>query len=452
MLSESVTTPTLGRKPPPAWPMPPRARRTQPSARTSAGDHYVRQIVADRVKQATRSAHASRAFHDRLEAAANAIEPGRARAVKLGRVTACRVLAALGREYKARQPRNIAGSAVAFCAALGIKVGVDAASAALRLVAAATPILVRIGRYVWSARIADYKADFDHAFGAGLATETPSCARSDDAFRQERPLRESEPDRTGSRKHARAVVLVQHSAAPKAVSSAPMASGLGCASPTPAETAGARPTTSPASTGDAPLAPHTRSAYLQALPRYRRQHQAVALLMADGPDARDFRTTQEAARALLGSQAGRKGHAREGAAVARALEALRGRGDISAGFALPGFALNPWLVLLGVRPRPSATRPTSGQARYLRARGIDPAGLSRDEARAVQATIQRRKDDGLLWPRQMQRFAQSFGWADRLVDACDAGRIGAEMEASARHLRRLDQCAYLKLMSRGRMH
>ena len=110
-------------------------------------------------------------------------------------------------------------------------------------------------------------------------------------------------------------------------------------------------------------------------------------------------------------------------------------------------ALHPWAVLLGIKARPSDIRPTAGQVRYLRARGINPAGLSRPEAKAMQGLLQLRKGEAMAWPRQMERFIAAHGWGERLARACAAGMIDDGLRGSIEHLRQLAMSAYFELMA-----
>jgi hypothetical protein len=256
-----------------------------------------------------------------------------------------------------------------------------------------------------------------------------------------------------SLRRACVVVRTQHSAAEENPSEPEEPGSLGGASPPPAEQAGASPASPPASDGDAPLRePLTLSGYLQALPRHRRQQQAVVLLRKHGPV--DLGSTPRlAAQDLLrlrDSTGETRAYSREVEALSRALAVLRARGDLGEGFALPRFALHPWAVLLGIKARPSDSRPTAGQVRYLRARGIDPAGLSRPEAKSMQALLQLRKGEAMAWPRQMERFVAAHGWGERLARACAVGVIDDGLRGSIEHLRRLTMSAYFELMAARR--
>ncbi|MEK9901346.1 MAG: hypothetical protein VW516_11430, partial [Rhodospirillaceae bacterium] len=272
----------IERKPP--WSLQPRDWKPRHPP-TLAGEHHLRPVVADRVKHATARAHAHGLLQAHLSDVKQALPKGRAGAVQLGRDTAERVIDAMKVELAGQHPRLIAGGAVAFCAALGVHAGVDAASAALRMISAGSPILHRTGRYQWVADLAGLKtcrhgdARLEEVLSHGLASDEQGVTRGSESTR-----RESEPDRSRYKKHACAVVRAPYPAADSGKSERGDMGGLGCAPPAPAEVAEASPAVPPASAGDAPKASMTHSEWMQAVPAGIHV-QRLMRLIAGAPDS-----------------------------------------------------------------------------------------------------------------------------------------------------------------------
>lgn len=456
MQEQNVSPTPHGRKPS-SWPLPHREWKRPPHRPTAEGERWLRPVIADRVKQATARSSVHAALQTHLDGALVRIAELYKGERLLGRETAVLIVSALRRALASARPPRLEAGARAFCADLGIHVGTAVASAALAIVLLVTPVLRRPSRYRWLADLATLKAcrHGDMALESVLSWPflTPESAAETDASEQDDAPRDfnssGSPDEAHI-EHACGVVPSPYSAADEVFGEPEDLGGLGGASAPPAEQAGASPATPPASDGDAPLRePLTLSGYLQALPKHRRQQQAVALLRQHGPVALTS-APRAAAQDLLrlrDSTGETRAYPREVEALSRALAVLRDRGDLGEGFALPRFALHPWAVLLGIKARPSDIRPTAGQVRYLRARGINPAGLSRPEAKAMQGLLQLRKGEAMAWPRQMERFIAAHGWGERLARACAAGMIDDGLRGSIEHLRQLAMSAYFELMA-----
>lgn len=397
------------------WPHTPRPWTARPT-RTPAGEHYLRPIIADRVKQATSRAHVNARLRAHISAALSALPRGRAGAVRLGRDTAVRLLTALGDELASPKPRRFSGGAVAFCEALGVPVGIDAASAALRLIAALTPILQRTGRYQWTADLAtlkvcqrgDPRLEFvlSHVpvYGQQRVTSDPELTQ-----------RESEPLRSPGqplKKHARAVVGLSPPAAEDHRLERQNMGGLGCAPSAPAETADASPGTSPASAASALKMPMTHSAWHQAIPHGVHVQRLRHLLTGQGVTMNWSGTAREVTDRLA-SEDGRWTSRRERWGLVRALATLRRRGLVlhdGGVWRLPELALHDALEFVGLdRPRPSDLRPTPAQTRDLTRRGVDTRGLSRPEASAVSYRLFTRRAAGQMTYRQAAALGQIIG-------------------------------------------
>lgn len=65
--------------------------------------------------------------------------------------------------------------------------------------------------------------------------------------------------------------------------------------------------------------------------------------------------------------------------------------------------------MLDLRERPSATPPTRAQERVLERQGIDPAGLSRSEARVVTYVLRKRAESGSMSFRQIKAIGAVMG-------------------------------------------
>ena len=408
---QRVTTPIPGRNPPH---FSQQARPWRPRTPTPAGEHYLRPIVADRVKRALPTSHVHGLLQRHLSEAKLALPVGRRGAVVLGRATAERILDAFKLDLGSRCPRSFAGGAVAFCAALGIHVGVDAAGAAVRLVAAVTPILERSGRFMWSADLAALKActPDDPAIleVQGWLSRRPEQRASAVTSEPSQPSRESEPDRSRSKEHAHAVVALEHDSGPGAPSTAPAAYGLGCASPAPAEEAGPCPATPPARAGDAPMRPMTESGWQQAVPARLHCQRLLSLLVGWGGEPL-LGSAREVVDRLAG-QDGRWTSRLDRWGLLRALLTFERRRLIvrtADGWALPAFAEHEVLDMLDMRARPSPTRPTRPQERAIERHGIDPAGLSRGEARVVTYVLRKRADAGMMSYRQIEAIGAVMG-------------------------------------------
>lgn len=369
--------------------------------------------MAERVKAATARAQTSGRLQSHLRAAGLALPTGRAGAPVLGRATAVLVIAAFHAELDKRHPRRIEGGAVAFCAALGVKAGVDAASSAMRLVAAVTPILRRDSRFRWSADLATLKTARPGDLHLEAVLSWPSHGHAEPAagVTSAAPPTgpESEPDRTGSREHACAVVPSQYSAAdePQFVPEQP--GGLGGASAPPAEQAGAGPDAQPASDGDAPVV-LTRSAWHQAVPAGVHVQRLRELL-----DGRVGDLPAGSARIVadrLARDDGRWTSRRERWGLVRALLVFERRRlvcRVGDGWTLPTFAIHEAMDLFDLCERPSPVPPTLRMAKALERRGVNAAGLSRGEARVLSYRLHARQQMDLLSYRQLGVVGQALG-------------------------------------------
>lgn len=406
----NISAHSIGRKP--SWSLPLRDWKPRHPP-TLAGEHHLRPVVADRVKHATARAHAHGLLQTHLADVKRALPKGRAGAVQLGRDTAERVIDAMRSDLASQHPRLIAGGAVAFCAALGVHVGVDAASAACRMISAATPILKRAGRFQWVADLAALKAcrhgdpRLDDVLSHGLASDGQGVTRDHESTR-----RESEPDRGGYKKHACAVVLAQYPAADSSQGEREYMGGLGGASPAPAEDGGASPAVSPASAGDALKASMTHSEWMQAVPAGIHVQRLLRLL-ADAPVSTDWSGSRREFVDRLAREDGRWTSRRDRFGLLRALGVFERLGLVlgdNRTRRLPEFVLHDAVEAVGLEsPRPSTQRPTPAMSRALERRGVDPAGLSRGEARAVSYRLHTRAAGGKLSYRQLGAIGQVLG-------------------------------------------
>jgi len=396
------------------------------------------------VKHATARAHVHGLLQAHLEDVKVGLPHGCAGAVQLGRDTACRVIDAMKADLRARYPRLLAGGAVAFCAALGVHVGVDAASAACRMISAATPILKRAGRFQWVADLAALKACrhgdrvLEAVLSHGLASDEQGVTLDIGST-----PRESEPDRGGYKKHACAVVHAQYPAADSSQGEREDMGGLGCASPAPAEDGGASPAVSPASAGDAPMASMTQSAWMQAVPAGVHVQRLLRLL-ANAPVSTDWSGSRREFVDRLAREDGRWTSRRDRFGLLRALGVFERMGLVLGGDTarrLPEFVLHDAVEAVGLEsPRPSTQRPTPAMNRALERRGVDPAGLSRGEARSVSYRLHTRSAGGKLSYRQLGAIGQVLGqrpgeMSRALVD----GEASVEFEALIRMARRVMQ-------------
>ena len=411
-LTPRISTPDAGRKPP-HFSNQPRPWKRKPT--TPAGDHYLRPIVAARVKEQTVAGRAHALLQQHLRAAKKALPSGKRGAPELGKATACRILDAFHGELDKRAPGSFAGGAVAFCAAFGIHVGVDAASAAMRLVADVTPLLQRDGRFSWSIDLgAAKRSSLDDRLMVEIQIRLSHPAKrpaSAVTASPEIPLRESEPLRTGSREHAHAVVAhVLNSSGGARSEPEPAACGLGCASPAPAEEARARPAVSPARAADAPLLPLTESSWQQAFPR--RIHAQRLLVLLAGRFGEPLLGSAREIVDRIAREDGRWTSRLDRFGLLRALHAAARRGLVvltTTRLELPAFEKHEVLDMLDMKPRPSPIRPTLKQERVLERQGVDPAGLSRGEARVVTYVLRKRAEAGSLSYRQIEAIGSVMG-------------------------------------------
>lgn len=440
----NISAHQIGRKPP--WPLPPRDWKPR-NPPTIAGEHYLRPVVADRVKHATARAHVHGLLQAHLEDVKVGLPHGCAGAVQLGRDTACRVIDAMKADLRARHPRLLAGGAVAFCAALGVRVGVDAASAACRMISAATPILKRAGRFQWVADLAALKACrhgdrmLEAVLSHGLASDEQGVTLD-----IESTPRESEPDRSpgaDTKMHARSVVLAQYPAADSSQGEHEDMGGLGCASASPAGQARACLAVSPASVGDALKASMTQSAWMQAVPAGVHVQRLLRLL-ADAPVSTDWSGSRREFVDRLAREDGRWTSRRDRFGLLRALGVFERLGLVLGGDTarrLPEFVLHDAVEAVGLEsPRPSTQLPTPAMNRALERRCVDPAGLSRGEARAVSYRLHTRAMGEKLSYRQLGAIGQVLGqrpgeMSRALVDS----ETSAQFEALMRMARRVMQ-------------
>lgn len=211
--------------------------------------------------------------------------------------------------------------------------------------------------------------------------------------------------------------------------------GLGCAPAAPAEKARASTPVSPAS----PAVALTASAWQREVSRHPRQRQAADLVRRFPDVALAGYSPSEAARALLNlmdSTGGQRVRSREVGAVARGFDALRRQALLTPGFGLPTFAVHPALEALGVPATPGPEGPTAAQARWCRRVGIDPIGLSRSEATALQDLVSRGAGEDRLW-----RFMERLGCVESFAVNCGSGRLSEGLSLTATWLRARPEAA-----------
>lgn len=186
--------------------------------------------------------------------------------------------------------------------------------------------------------------------------------------------------------------------------------GLGCAPSCPADAA------SPA------VALLTHSGWLQALPKHQRQRQAVLLAfspVADREGLSECATIRARLEQRVSTERGRRVSSREVAAITRGALALRLRGLLDEHLRPPEFAVHPTLAAFGIRPQPSAERPTAAQADWCHQAGVDTAGLSRGEVRAIQRHVESR-----VQAVRLGRLLRRHGAAWSFAQEHGPGRVG----------------------------
>lgn len=192
---------------------------------------------------------------------------------------------------------------------------------------------------------------------------------------------------------------------------------VACSSSAPAETAGARPHSSPARAALEPGASFTRSGWMQAIPLRKHLQRAAALALRYFDDAGERGTAAVIAAWLAGFEGTASSRSR--ASLARALTSLAKRGllvvegDV---WRVPTFVEHPELKLFEVPETPDARPVSPGLAAQLERNDIDPAGLSQAEARALSQRLWSRKDGDLARPRTIHALIREQALADLPVD------------------------------------
>lgn len=407
---------------------------TPAPARKSPSDHYIRKIVAERAPAIFSRGAVHGIWQRHIKLARKRLPCGTRGKPVIGRAKADKMLDNVG-DMLADNPRSMIGNATETAGFFGVTGHPDTLAAALRLMAEVTPIVVRLGRFLWKVDlVALRRMEVDDPRVQAIVDWQPG-----DASPLDPQLKM--PDR---QQQAPASVPDEVPVDPGAPQDPEYRERVRVVVPDPQGPEAPAP-----EVATSPSRPPTASGWMQSVPKHPRQQQAAALVRMPGVDLAG-RTLTEAARDLanlrVSTVAGRPAGHREVAAIARGLLGLQRRGLLDEDLRLPPLARHPWLVILGVRERPEATLPTAGQRRYLRRCGIDPGGLSRAEARALQATLVRRADQAMAWPRQIQRLMEAHGWADRVLAACDVGRVDDGLAATLDWVRGLTMDAYLGLM------
>lgn len=442
---EANVSPTQHGRKPSSWPLSPREWRRPPHRPTVEGEHHIRRLVADRVRQATSAGYVKALLLGHIEDAIAALPDGHVGAPVLGRDTAERALRAWHKSLKGAKPAVLDGGAVAFHAQLGIEVGVDAASASMRLIFEVTPILRRPGRYRWVADLAALKAcqpgdpeieairEWASRRAPNRVTRTPDSAAP-----------ESEPLPSPSEahiEHACVVVRTQHSAAEQLPDEPENLGGLGCASTPPAEQAGASPATPPASDGDALLRePLTLSGWLKA-GAFGLHGRRLGELLMQQPVPMVLAGSVRAVVDRLAREDGRWTARLDRAGLVRAWAAYVRRGLIcgdEAGWRLVETKTHEALAVLGLHERPSATPASPRMQGRLERAGIDPTGLSKGEAKVVSYVLRNRTAAELWSYRQLATAADVLGQAPEdlsrvLVEATRQVDFEDTMDGFRRH-------------------
>ncbi len=199
---------------------------------------------------------------------------------------------------------------------------------------------------------------------------------------------------------------------------------VACSSSAPAVQAGARPRRSPArAPAEREGSPvWTRIAWVQAVP-LRPHLQRVALFaLARFGEGRAGSLAEVAA--WIAAEDPHAG-SRLRAATRRALASLRDRGLVierDGSWHLPEFVPHPALELFDLDESPSAQAPSPAMAAHLERQGIDPAGLTHEEAIAVQRRLHGRRVVGLPSAWSVARVVRAQQAAGREVRLAQLGR------------------------------
>lgn len=203
----------------------------------------------------------------------------------------------------------------------------------------------------------------------------------------------------------------------------------------PADPAGARPARSPARSALEPKVTRqwTRLAWIEAVP-LRPQLQRAARLALGHLSEIGLAGTAGTVALQLASHEDRL-TARSRASLARALCSLRDRGlliEEGGRWRLPEFVAHPILELFELDERPSARAPSPAMSADLTRQGVDPAGLTHEEAVQVQRRLFSRRRDGRPHPRMLARILAERDPAGRRSDLRQLGRL--DIPAARREL------------------
>jgi len=168
----------------------------------------------------------------------------------------------------------------------------------------------------------------------------------------------------------------------------------------------------------------TRSGYLARVSQHRRIAQVGGLLLGHCDPSGIRGTARDVARVLAGYVP--RSSARDRTAWASGLESLRQRGlaiEHEGRWYLPRFTVHPALLLLDVAEQSGQRLPSVALSNALRRRGIDPAGLSNEEAVALNRRLYTRRKGGKATVRQVAAIERSRIRAGLPPDLRASGRL-----------------------------